>query len=170
MLSAHIWRHFKHKRIFYGNLPSCASLHIFRTHGRVHCGFAARLEQTFWPLSTTTRTRASPSWQKVVEHFSLKHYYFPPIKTEYRAVHNQDYWTSGTQKDCPGKMSWCSLDRPVRSRNLSWSASSDGDCIAVKYGPNATSTFTKTACEKQLPFICEVKFILSATFTEKMYH
>jgi hypothetical protein len=73
-------------------------------------------------------------------------------------VHNLDYWTSGSQKDCLGKLSWCSLDRPVRSRNLSWAASSDGDCVSVKYKSNATSTFTKTTCEKQLPFICEVNY------------
>ena len=72
-------------------------------------------------------------------------------------MHNLDYWTSGSQKDCPGKMSWCSLRRPMRNRNLSWASSSDGDCVSVKYGPNATSTFTKTACDKTLPFICEVK-------------
>jgi hypothetical protein len=73
-------------------------------------------------------------------------------------VHNLDYWTSATQKDCPGKLSWCSLERPVRSRNLSWAATEDGDCVSVKYGPKATSTFTKTSCDKKLPFICEVKF------------
>jgi hypothetical protein len=54
-------------------------------------------------------------------------------------------------------MSWCSLERPVRSQNLSWAATEDGDCVSVKYGPNATSTFTKTACDKQIPFICEVR-------------
>jgi hypothetical protein len=79
--------------------------------------------------------------------------------SEHRGVHNMDYWTSGTQKDCPGKLSWCSLDRPVRSRNLSWAATEDGDCVSVKYGPNATSTFTKTDCNTNLTYICEVKFI-----------
>ena len=70
------------RRIFGGSLSTKeyfieiyrVALHciIFRTHGRVHCGFAARLGQTFWPLSTTTRTRASPSWQRVIAYFILK--------------------------------------------------------------------------------------------------
>jgi Lectin C-type domain len=86
----------------------------------------------------------------------------PCIYSENRAVQNLDYWTSGSQKDCPGKVSWCSLDRPVRSENLSWASTHDGDCVSVKYGPNATSTFTKTACDKQMPFICEVNVLLAA--------
>jgi len=81
----------------------------------------------------------------------------PLCQIEHKAVRNLDFWTSGSQKECPGKMSWCSLERPMRNRNLSWASSSDGDCVSVKYGPNATSTFTKTSCEKQLAFICEVK-------------
>jgi Lectin C-type domain len=84
----------------------------------------------------------------------------PPILLEKIAVHNLDYWTSGTQKDCPGKMVWCSLDRPVRNRKLNWATSHDGDCVSVTYGPNAT--YTKTACDKQLLFICEVNIICSA--------
>jgi hypothetical protein len=109
----------------------------------------------------TTRTSASPSWQKVFAFLSQNNFCtFPRIRTEQRAVHNLDFWTSGTQKDCPGKLAWCSLDRPVRSRNLSWASTSDGDCVSVKYGPNATSTFTKTACDKQLLYICEVYFLV----------
>ena len=89
--------------------------------------------------------------------YHLKTFSFlPTLISEHRGVQNLDYWTSGSQKDCPGKMSWCSLERPVRNQNLSWASSGDGDCVSVKYGPNATSTFTKTDCEKQLPFICEV--------------
>jgi hypothetical protein len=44
----------------------------------------------------------------------------------------------------------------MRNRNLSWASSQDGDCVSVNYGPNATSTFTKTDCNKTMPFICEV--------------
>jgi Lectin C-type domain len=82
--------------------------------------------------------------------------FLPTLISEHRGVQNLDYWTSGSQKECPGKMSWCSLQRPVLNQNLSWASNGDGDCVSVKYGPNATSTFTKTDCEKQLPFICEV--------------
>jgi hypothetical protein len=80
------------------------------------------------------------------------------IQSENRAVHDLDYWTSGSQKDCPGRLSWCSLERPMRSRNLSWSNNPDGDCVTVQYRANGSSLFTKTNCDKELPFICEVKY------------
>jgi hypothetical protein len=75
---------------------------------------------------------------------------------EHKAVQNVEYWTSGTQRECPGKLHWCSIDRKLQSRKFTWGGKEDGECVSVKYGPNQNSTFAKSACDQRFNFICEV--------------
>jgi hypothetical protein len=130
-------------------------------------GIVAQCEWICWPTSTTTRSCAFLIWQEVTTDCNISHeLLLAIIFLEHVRLHNFDYWTSGSQKDCPGKLSWCSLERPVRSRNLSWAYSHGGDCVSVKYGPNAiSSTFTNTSCDKELQYICEVHSEILALFS-----
>lgn len=72
-------------------------------------------------------------------------------------MQNVDFWTSGTQKDCPGKLSWCSIDRKYKNRNSTWTGSDSGECVSIRYGQNNTSAFSKNACDQRFNFICEVR-------------
>jgi hypothetical protein len=73
------------------------------------------------------------------------------------ALKGKDFWTSGTDQGCAGKNYWCSKNRAINNRNMSWSSTSDGDCISIKFSNG--SQFSKTACSRNLSYICEVCFV-----------
>lgn len=72
------------------------------------------------------------------------------------ALKGKDFWTSGTDQGCKGKMHWCSKNRGANNQNLSWSNTVDGDCISIKFSNQ--SQYSKIACSKKLNYICEVYF------------
>lgn len=71
-------------------------------------------------------------------------------------IRDIEFWTSGTQAECKGKLRWCSLSKRFTRRNVTWAANEDGDCLSIQFLKNA-SILAKTACDKQLNFICEVQ-------------
>jgi len=82
-------------------------------------------------------------------------YYYLFAFVEVKVKQGVEYWTSGTDFGCKGKNHWCSIDRKLNNRNLTWSKTEEGDCVSVKY-TNTTSTFSKSVCSKRMNFICEV--------------
>lgn len=87
---------------------------------------------------------------------------------EHLQIRDIEFWTSGTQAECKGKLRWCSLSKRFTRRNVTWAANEDGDCLSIKFTKKA-SILAKTACEKQLNFICEVKKItFSREFRSKI--
>jgi hypothetical protein len=72
----------------------------------------------------------------------------------FKALHNTEHWTSGTNAECESKPSWCSLGSKITNRNMTWSNDGKGNCVSVKYG-NASS-FGKRECGEKMNYICEV--------------
>jgi len=71
-------------------------------------------------------------------------------------LYGTDYWTSGTDAGCAGKLNWCAIDRRFTNRNMTWANSAGGgECVSVKFSisPN---TFSRTDCNQKLNYICEV--------------
>jgi hypothetical protein len=72
----------------------------------------------------------------------------------YKSIRDTDFWTSGTDQGCKGKNHWCSINRNIIDRNMSWSNATDGDCISISFA-NRTK-FSKLPCKNKLSYICEV--------------
>jgi hypothetical protein len=70
------------------------------------------------------------------------------------ALQGISFWTSGTDLGCKGKNHWCSIDRGIKNRNMSWSSQTDGDCISIQFSNQ--SQFSKSPCTNKLNYICEV--------------
>jgi Lectin C-type domain len=70
------------------------------------------------------------------------------------ALRGVSFWTSGTDMGCKGKNHWCSINRGITNRNMSWSSQKDGDCISIQF--TNQSQFSKSPCTNKLNYVCEV--------------
>lgn len=76
-----------------------------------------------------------------------------------------EYWTSGTDRECNSRYHWCSIDYPLRTKDVNWAAAqpkeADGDCMYVKATLDLNSTVLATDdCSKERYFVCEVKAVI----------
>jgi hypothetical protein len=80
---------------------------------------------------------------------------------------NFNYWTAGTNKDCPGQWSWCGTE-PLESLSdeLKWEKGQPDnkggkeECLHLRFIKNATGTIiTDRNCSFKYIFACEVIFI-----------
>jgi hypothetical protein len=83
------------------------------------------------------------------------------------------YWTSGTDRNCSGKLFWCSENLFFKQKDLNWAKdqpkNSDGDCVSLTGTLNVNlSTYAKEKCTNQLQYICELKSTMSIII--KMYN
>jgi Lectin C-type domain len=87
-------------------------------------------------------------------------------KTRNTGFKNEDpfggeFWTSGTDKDCPGKFHWCANDRILLSSETIWKSghpSEAGDCVYLvsSVGPMNESYLANADCNAKKRFLCEV--------------
>jgi hypothetical protein len=80
------------------------------------------------------------------------------------AVQDGEYWTSGTDLDCPGKYFWCSSGMSFNNLNIPWidghPDSSAGDCVYVNI-KNSSSNRTAVGtgdCSLAKHFVCETRY------------
>jgi beta-xylosidase len=71
------------------------------------------------------------------------------------------FWTSGTDLNCPGKYHWCARGRDFSPKEVTWASghpdSSKGECVTVEM--KANSSVLKTAnCNSNFSYVCEVRF------------
>jgi hypothetical protein len=76
------------------------------------------------------------------------------FSSEFHSLRGVDFWTSGSDEGCSGKLRWCAINKPYANRNSSWNADGTGDCVSVKFQNH--STLSRQNCSKHLRFICEV--------------
>jgi Lectin C-type domain len=72
-----------------------------------------------------------------------------------------EFWTSGTDKDCPGKFHWCANDRILLPSEAIWKSghpSENGDCVYLvsAVGPMNASHVANDDCNAKKRFLCEV--------------
>jgi len=72
-----------------------------------------------------------------------------------------EFWTSGTDKDCPGKFHWCANDRILLPSETIWTSgnpSESGDCVYLvsAVGTMNASYVGNDDCNAKKRFICEV--------------
>jgi hypothetical protein len=92
------------------------------------------------------------------------------VSTGHIALKGKEFWTSGTDQGCDGKNYWCSKKRAIQNRNMSWSSTSDGDCVSIEFTNG--SQYSKTECSRNFNFICEVfktKYILHCRFSTSIF-
>jgi hypothetical protein len=70
-------------------------------------------------------------------------------------LHGVNFWTSGTDSGCNGKNYWCSIDRRIVNRNMTFDSKESGDCVSVTY-EYSSSKFKKVDCGQKMRYICEV--------------
>jgi hypothetical protein len=72
-----------------------------------------------------------------------------------------NYWTSGTDRNCSGKLHWCSEDVTFKMKDMTWAkgqpSADSGDCVFFKATTQSnTSHLSKGKCSELRNFICEV--------------
>jgi hypothetical protein len=77
-------------------------------------------------------------------------------------LENGDYWTSGTDSECPEKFTWCSKEAQFASSQVTWKTghpSTAGDCVYVqiKNGTQNGTVFGTSDCNERKKFVCEVR-------------
>jgi hypothetical protein len=72
-----------------------------------------------------------------------------------------DYWTSGTDVDCPDKFTWCSKEAQFASSQVQWKSGhpSTGDCVHVQIrnGSQNGTVFGTSDCGEKFNFVCEMR-------------
>jgi hypothetical protein len=72
-----------------------------------------------------------------------------------------DYWTSGTDADCPDRFMWCSKDSHFASSQVQWKAGhpATGDCVHVQIrnGSHNATVLGTSDCGEKLNFVCEMR-------------
>jgi hypothetical protein len=74
-----------------------------------------------------------------------------------------DYWTSGTDAECPNTYFWCSKESLFVKSQIPWKAghpsASAGDCVHVqiKNGSQNGTVFGTSACSEKKRYVCEVR-------------
>jgi hypothetical protein len=78
-------------------------------------------------------------------------------------ISDGDYWTSGTDAECPDNYFWCSKDSKFTASQIAWQtghpSASEGDCVHVQVkngSQNGTVLGTSNCNEKKL-YVCEIR-------------
>jgi hypothetical protein len=71
-----------------------------------------------------------------------------------------NYWTSGSDLDCPKRFFWCSKESEFINAQVSWKSghpdSNSGACVHAEVGKNITFLATSD-CSARLNFVCETR-------------
>lgn len=79
--------------------------------------------------------------------------------------YNYNFWVSGVQSKCPGKLKWCG-DDIMMDADVNWGANYPSNyqnndwCVMQVYKGAANVTFATKPCKTVDYFLCEVKFNL----------
>jgi len=74
-----------------------------------------------------------------------------------------DYWTSGTDEECPDKYFWCSKESDFIKNQVSWKPghpdSTIGDCVyvQVRNGTKNGTVFGTGGCGEKKNYVCEMR-------------
>jgi len=73
-----------------------------------------------------------------------------------------DYWTSGTDFECPNTYFWCSKETEIVMSEISWKPghpdAAAGDCIHVQIKNGSKSgVFGTSDCSSKKNYVCEVR-------------
>jgi len=74
-----------------------------------------------------------------------------------------DFWTSGTDFECPNTYFWCSKETEIVPSEISWKPghpdASTGDCVHVqiKNGTKDVAPLGISDCSEKKNYICEVR-------------
>jgi len=78
-------------------------------------------------------------------------------------IPDDEYWTSGTDLDCPDKYFWCSKESEFSAFQTTWKSghpdASAGDCVHVQVanGTDGMSPFGSSNCSEKKQYFCEVR-------------
>jgi hypothetical protein len=88
---------------------------------------------------------------------------FDILKGNSIRITDGDYWTSGTDAECPDQFNWCSKEAPFVKSQIPWKpghpSASEGDCVYVqiKNGSQNGTVFGTSACGEKKRFVCEMR-------------
>jgi len=89
-------------------------------------------------------------------------YYFPCL--EFSAFTDDEYWTSGSDSDCPSNYFWCSKEAQFVKSQVFWKAKHPdpaiGNCVHVQVAINDTKQNLEmgtSSCADEKYFVCEVR-------------
>jgi hypothetical protein len=98
--------------------------------------------------------------RKYASIFNLRETTFLIITIAYSVVISYgNYWTSGSDLDCPNKFFWCSKESEFAEGQVPWQSghpdSNAGDCVHAEIGKDVL--FATNNCSTELNFVCETR-------------
>jgi len=78
----------------------------------------------------------------------------------FKNLKGREFWTSGTDQDCPGKFKWCSNDKDFVPAEINWKKGhpqSGCTYLELQSTSNATVLATADSTQQKL-FLCEVNY------------
>jgi len=82
----------------------------------------------------------------------------------FTAFTDDEYWTSGSESDCPLKYFWCSKDAEFVKSQVSWKSNHPdpnfGSCVhaqIIKNDPKPIIEMGTSACNEKKRFVCEIR-------------